>query len=163
MSRISDYVVLYQNNAIGAPDINNGNRYLKWNIPPTYYSNARGSVCTVTLIDIKCTLANVAYSYLTLYYDNGGDNIIDSSKAQSFLGTYSEGYQVREIPLSILTQAAPTTITMSVGGNNNSPLLAAGTVTDAVFVLRFDYYNVEETGKILHKGYTPQLLKKIFS
>lgn len=146
MENIPEYLSLCSSTAT----INNN--YYTWTIPFSYYSqNNRGPICYLSLSD-----CNIYVDYeggIIIKYENGAQNVICSENSGgSYLGnvqltagdnkTYFHTYNNPE-RIKLLTQAKPIQITISTWTVDGT----AQAIDDALFVLKFEYYNQEEISK----------------
>jgi len=114
-------------------------------IPPNYYSNTRGSVCEVELMDFS----NIG----TIYANNSGfieTNLnhynLQDTQNQEFFFLCALGSNLRlnpRTPVKVLTQSQPQSIKLRI----NYGGVALGVSTTHVFALKFTYFNVGETQK----------------
>lgn len=157
---INDIVVLHQANARNTTlDANNG--LLTFDIPSTYYSNQRSSVCSISLVDFNF-VADATDDYILVYYDNIGQNQFNSSNNGVYLGyglckgANTDPLQLTNLDkIKTLVNARPTTITLKLKAQGNTNLGSA--ITNAFFVLKFDYANPVDTSETLLNDYTPTL------
>ena len=157
---INDIVVLHQANARNTTlDANNG--LLTFDIPSTYYTNQRSTVCSISLVDFNF-VADATDDYILVYYDNIGQNQFNSAKNGVYLGYgVSKGANTDPLQISnsdrfkVLVNARPTTITLKLKAQGNTALGAA--ITNAFFVLKFEYANPVDTSEMLLNDYTPTL------
>ena len=157
---INDIVVLHQANARNTTlDANNG--LLTFDIPSTYYSNQRSSVCSISLVDFNF-VADATDDYILVYYDNIGQNQFNSSNNGVYLGyglckgANTDPLQLTNLDkIKTLVNARPTTITLKLKAQGNTALGAA--ITNAFFVLKFEYANPLDTSEMLLNDYTPTL------
>lgn len=137
---IPDYITLYQSDAITV------NNTYKWNIPMSYYSNTRGSVCYVSLVD-SC-ISTTATENIIVKLKNQGQNTSNSKNDGSVLGilkyftqsTHFENYQ----PIKVLLNARPPSIEIDL------KLLSTNlhaNATNFMIVLKFEYYDPQDTQK----------------
>ena len=157
---INDIVVLHQANARNTTlDANNDT--LTFDIPSTYYTNQRSTVCSISLVDFNF-VADATDDYILVYYDNIGQNQFNSSNNGVYLGYgVSKGANTDPLQISnsdrfkVLVNARPTTITLKLKAQGNTALGAA--ITNAFFVLKFEYGNPVDTSEMLLNDYTPTL------
>jgi len=157
---INDFLVLHQADARNTT-LNAGNNTLVFDIPSTYYTNQRSSVCSLSLVDFGF-VEDGTDNYLLVYYDNIGQNQFNSSNNGVYLGhavcrfDANSTYQTPDVEkVEVLVNARPTTISIKVLAEGNSPLGAA--ITNAFFVLKFKYGNAVDTSELLLEQYTPTL------
>ena len=157
---INDIVVLHQANARNTTlDANNDT--LTFDIPSTYYTNQRSTVCSISLVDFNF-VADATDDYILVYYDNISQNQFNSANNGLYLGYgVSKGANTDPLQISnsdrfkVLVNARPTTITLKLKAQGNTALGAA--ITNAFFVLKFEYYNPIDTSEELLNQYTPTL------
>ena len=157
---INDIVVLHQVNARNTTlDANNDT--LTFDIPSTYYTNQRSTVCSISLVDFNF-VADATDDYILVYYDNIGQNQFNSANNGLYLGYgVSKGANTDPLQISnsdrfkVLVNARPTTITLKLKAQGNTALGAA--ITNAFFVLKFEYANPADTSEMLLNDYTPTL------
>ena len=157
---INDIVVLHQANARNSTlDANNDT--LTFDIPSTYYSNQRSSVCSISLVDFNF-VANATDEYILVYYDNISQNQYNSANNGLYLGygvckgDVADALQITNLDkIKTLVSPRPTTITLKLKAQGNTALGAA--ITNAFFVLKFEYYNPIDTSEELLNQYTPTL------
>ncbi len=157
---INDVIVLHQANARNTTlDANNG--ILTFDIPASYYTNQRSSVCSISLVDFNF-VADATDDYILVYYDDIGQNQFNSSNNGVYLGyglckgANTDPLQLTNLDkIKILVNARPTTITLKLKAQGNNDLGSA--VTNAFFVLKFEYSNPVDTSELLLEQYTPTL------
>ena len=157
---INDVIVLHQADARNTT-LNAGNGLLTFDIPASYYTNQRSSVCSISLVDFNF-VADATDEYILVYYDDIGQNQFNSANNGVYLG-YGICKGANTDPLQItnsdrfkvLVNARPTTITLKLKAQGNTNLGAA--ITNAFFVLKFDYANPVDTSETLLNDYTPTL------
>mgnify|MGYP001165479357 FL=1 len=157
---INDIVVLHQANARNTTlDANNDT--LTFDIPSTYYTNQRSTVCSISLVDFNF-VADSTDDYILVYYDNIGQNQFNSANNGLYLGYgVCKGANTDPLQISnsdrfkVLVNARPTTITLKLKAQGNTALGAA--ITNAFFVLKFEYANPVDTSEMLLNDYTPTL------
>ena len=157
---ISDIIVLHQADARNTT-LNAGNDTLVFDIPASYYTNQRSSVCNVSLVDFNF-VADATDEYVLVYYDNIGQNQFNSSNNGVYLGygickgANTDALQLTNLnKLKVLVNARPTTISLKVKAQGNQNLGSA--ITNAFFVLKFEYSNPVDTSELLLEQYTPTL------
>ena len=157
---INDIIVLHQGDARNTTlDANNDT--LVFDIPATYYTNQRSSVCSISLVDFNF-VADATDDYILVYYDNIGQNQFNSSNNGVYLGyglckgANTDALQLTNLnKIKTLVNARPTTITLKLKAEGNTALGSA--ITNAFFVLKFEYYNPVDTTELLLEQYTPTL------
>ena len=157
---INDIIVLHQGDARNTTlDANNDT--LVFDIPATYYTNQRSSVCSISLVDFNF-VADATDDYILVYYDNIGQNQFNSSNNGVYLGyglckgANTDPLQLTNLnKIKTLVNARPTTITLKLKAEGNTALGSA--ITNAFFVLKFEYYNPVDTTELLLEQYTPTL------
>ena len=157
---INDILVLHQANARNTTlDANNDT--LTFDIPSTYYTNQRSTVCSISLVDFNF-VADATDDYILVYYDNIGQNQFNSANNGVYLG-YGICKGANTDPLQhtnldkikTLVSPRPTTITLKLKAEGNTALGSA--ITNASFVLKFEYANPVDTSEMLLNDYTPTL------
>lgn len=156
---ISDILVLHQSQARNSTlDANNDT--LVFDIPNTYYSNQRSSVCTITLVDFNFS-KDANDDYVLVYFDTIAQNQFNSANNGVYLGYAINGKANDPLQVTNLNQfktlvtARPSTITLKIKAQGNSNLSSA--ITNAFFVLKFEYSNPVDTGEELSNQFTPTL------
>ena len=157
---ISDILILHQNDARNSTlDANNDT--LVFDIPNTYYSNQRSSSCFLTLVDFNFS-KDQNDDYLLVYFDTLAANQFNSSNNGTYLGYgickggANDPLQVTNLDkFKTMVNARPSNITLKIKAQGNANLSSA--VTNAFFVLKFDYANPYDTGEELLNQYTPTL------
>jgi hypothetical protein len=157
---INDIIVLHQADARNSTlDANNDT--LVFDIPATYYTNQRSSVCSISLVDFNF-VADETDEYILVYYDNIGQNQFNSANNGLYLGygickgRANDALQLTNLnKIKTLVNARPTTITLKLKAEGNTALGSA--ITNAFFVLKFEYYNPVDTTELLLEQYTPTL------
>ena len=157
---INDVIVLHQADARNTT-LNAGNGLLTFDIPASYYTNQRSSVCSISLVDFNF-VADATDDYILVYYDNIGQNQFNSSNNGVYLGyglckgANTDPLQLTNLDkIKTLVNARPTTITLKLKAQGNTNLGAA--ITNAFFVLKFEYANPVDTSETLLNDYTPTL------
>ena len=157
---INDVIVLHQADARNTT-LNAGNGLLTFDIPASYYTNQRSSVCSISLVDFNF-VADATDDYILVYYDNIGQNQFNSANNGLYLGYgVSKGANTDPLQISnsdrfkVLVNARPTTINLRLRSQGNSALGSA--ITNAFFVLKFEYSNPQDTSELLLEQYTPTL------
>tara|TARA_R100001440_G_scaffold6925_2_gene13937 strand:+ start:2735 stop:3214 length:480 start_codon:yes stop_codon:yes gene_type:complete len=157
---INDIVILHQANARNST-LNAGNDTLTFDIPSTYYTNQRSTVCSISLVDFNF-VADATDDYILVYYDNIGQNQFNSSNNGVYLGyglckgANTDPLQITNLnKIKTLVNSRPTTITLKLKAQGNTALGAA--ITNAFFVLKFEYANPVDTSETLLNDYTPTL------
>lgn len=151
MENLPDYLYL---NIIDATV--DGNKYT-WTIPYSYYGqNRRGPICYVSLAD--CNIYADYEGGIVIKYENGVQNMIDISNkpgaylgsVQLILGPTQTNYQTfhNSQCIKLLTESKPMQITLSTSTMSG----VAQAIDNGLFVLRFEYYNQEETIHNYHKS-----------
>jgi len=113
-------------------------------IPPNYYSNTRGSVCEVELVDFS-SLGTIYSTYGFLETNLNHYNLTDT-KNEEFVFLCGLGKNLLpnpRTPIKVLTQSQPTNIKMRINYGGGVALAN----TTHVFALKFTYFNVEDTQK----------------
>ena len=157
---IHDIVVLHQANARNTTlDANNDT--LIFDIPSTYYSNQRSTVCSISLVDFNFVADNTD-EYILVYYDNIGQNQFNSSNNGVYLGYgickggANNALQLTNLDkIKTLVNTRQTTISLKLKAQGNTNLGSA--ITNAFFVLKFEYANPVDTSETLLNDYTPTL------
>lgn len=157
---INDIIVLHQANARNSTlDANNDT--LVFDIPATYYTNQRSSVCSISLVDFNF-VADATDEYILVYYDNLGQNQFNSANNGVYLGygvckgANTDSLQSTNLNnIKTLVNTRPTTITLKIKAEGNTALGSA--ITNAFFVLKFEYSNPVDTTELLLEQYTPTL------
>jgi len=153
---IKDYVSLF----IGdATNISTG--VYEWDIPATYYTNQRSTVCTVSVVG-SSLYASGPHTNLMIEYRNGARNtysqnnntyIISHTQHEYSASNTTSYYKSFKEDIELLTTARPEKIRLRfLHDNGVSQSMGSGCVT-----LKFCYYNAEETNHELHNQYTNTL------
>lgn len=157
---INDILVLHQSDARNSTLDANNDRLI-FDIPAPYYTNQRSSVCSISLVDFNF-VADETDSYILLYYDNIGQNQFNSANNGVYLGhgickgKANDSLRITNSDrFKVLVSARPTTITLKLKAQGNTNLGAA--ITNAFFVLKFEYANPVDTSETLLNDYTPTL------
>ena len=157
---ISDILILHQNDARNST-LDATNDTLVFDIPNTYYSNQRSSSCFLTLVDFNFS-KDQNDDYLLVYFDTLAANQFNSSNNGTYLGYgickggANDPLQVTNLDkFKTMVNARPSNITLKIKAQGNANLSSA--VTNAFFVLKFDYANPVDTGEELLNQYTPTL------
>lgn len=140
---IPDYITLHKTDA--DTTLANDGLY-KWNIPMSYYSNTRGSVCYVSLAD--CCLTSATTQHLIVKLKNQGQNTSNSKNDGSVLGIVNRNASAHHFrnaePIKILLNARPPSIEIQVKQANDNLKV---TVSNLMVVLKFEYFDPQDTQK----------------
>ena len=157
---INDVIVLHQADARNTT-LNAGNGLLTFDIPASYYTNQRSSVGSISLVDFNF-VADETDEYILVYYDDIGQNQFNSANNGVYLGYgickggANDALQITNSDrFKVLVNARPTTINLRLRSQGNSALGSA--ITNAFFVLKFEYSNPQDTSELLLEQYTPTL------
>ena len=158
---ISDILILHQADARNNGTLDANNDTLVFDIPNTYYSNQRSSSCFLTLVDFNFS-KDQTDDYLLVYYNTLSQNQFNSANNGTYLGygickgDANDPLQITNSPnFKIMVNARPSNITLKIKAQGNGNLGSA--ITNAFFVLKFDYANPVDTGEELLNQYTPTL------
>lgn len=134
---------------------------LEFVIPPHYYTNQRGSVCAVSVVDCLVSDESASQSRRALLSHNlGNRNIMDTQNTEFVMVSSFRQNLVfdKANPISVLTTPRPTTIKLRlevIQNSANNTLNPNTTIFNTI--LRFDYYNIDETQTDFNKGLTKTL------
>lgn len=142
MKSFPDILVLRSEDAVETRTTNgsvNTDEY-SFNINPNYYSNVRGSVCEVELVDFSVLGQPIASSVGFIECNLNHYNLTDTQN-QEFIFMKSLGIYLAPNTnnISVLTKSQPTSIKVRVkysGGQLTEP--------NYNFVFKFNYFNVEQ-------------------
>lgn len=153
---IKDYLNLF----LGDANVLSAGIY-EWDIPSTYYTNQRSTVCTVSVCGANLKSAG-PHTNLMIEYSNGGRNIYSKDNNTYVIahcqhedsgGGGNALYKAFSQDIQLLTTPRPQKIRLRfIHSNNANQAMESGCVT-----LKFCYYNAEETNKDLHNQYTNTL------
>jgi hypothetical protein len=158
-SILPDYITLYRADAY----IEHANHVMVWNIPNSYYTNVRGSVCYVELVqgivretvsnDLQLTIKMVGGVQNQQTTKNDG-SILGVVGVQSTAGSHKDLYQpLFGEPIKCLISSRPNTIKLQVCEIDNDPI----TLDNGIFVLKFTYFNDKKTSEGLAEQRQPNL------
>lgn len=153
-SPICDYVTLYMGDATG-------NNYLySWSVPPnSYYNKDKGLMCLVSLVQADAEI--VEANGLVVSTDLGQNHLIaDEGAANKLNNAYSTlgvlqpptgdvVYNSPE-PIKLLATANPQTIRLAF--NSAETTKDKVTMTDGVFVLKFEYLIPEKSKELSYEA-----------
>jgi hypothetical protein len=141
-SPICDYVTLYMGDAAGS------NYIYSWNVPPnSYYNKDKGLMCFVSLVQADAEL--VETNGLVISTDLGQNHLIAEQGAANKLNNAYSSLAVLNMnaagelsyyspePIKLLAPANPQTIRLAF--NSAETTKDKVTMTDGVFVLKFEY------------------------
>lgn len=141
MQAVPEYLSLYKDNAIV-----DGNK-LTWNIQQSYYTNTRGGVCYVSLV--QCIMTSPDNNEVVIKF-HSGQNQNTTDKQPSVLGLMSMANPHNQNaghlqlsssePIKLLISSRPQKITIQTNNLDNSSF----TPNDAIFVLKFEYIPVKK-------------------
>ena len=142
MKSFPDILVLRSEDGIETRTTNgsvNTDEY-SFNINPNYYSNTRGSVCEVELVDFS-VLGNVFFSHYGFVECNLNHYNLTDTQNQEFFFMKSLGVYLAPNTnnISVLTKSQPTSIKVRLKYSGT-----ALTDPNYNFVFKFNYLNVEE-------------------
>lgn len=151
METLPEYIALYKSDAIV-----DGNKF-KWNLNQSYFTNTRGNVCYVSLVE--CIMDAPDTNEIIVKY-HGGQNQNTTDRQASVIGLLSmtnpHNQNAGHLQLSssetikLLISARPSVITLQTNNLDNTSYVP----TDAVFILKFEYANVkEENENLLEQQY----------
>jgi len=138
---IADYITLYSSDAVQS-----GGK-LVWNLNPEYQFKNRGNYCLVSLAKAAVLDTDLDKNVVVVYKD--GQNAASSSNNGAALGIVSctaaatgfhHAYYAGE-SVKYLTKARPTRIELNLTQIDKTEI----TIGEAVFVLKFEYLNTEES------------------
>jgi len=151
METLPDYITLYSKNSqtLGST--------MTWNIPDSYYSNTRGGVCYVSLVQSIIQSASVNDN-LVIKYVNGVQNQYTTSQNGAVIamlgvqngtayGTTDELDCYTPLitePIKCLISARPSQIKLDVKEIDDNSVNVGDTSFFAVFTLKFEYFEVKE-------------------
>ena len=136
---VPDYITLYKSDASVS-----GNSYT-WNVPQTYYNNARGSICYVSLADVIMTSPNGEEVVVLLQSSQNAETTKNNGSVLGLLpmaqgtGNGHLSYNNSQ-PINLLVQARPSSITLTTTTLDNTSHIP----TNAIFVLKFVYLPIKE-------------------
>jgi hypothetical protein len=142
METIPEYLALYKSDAT-----TDGNKYT-WNINQSYYSNSRGSVCYVSLVQCLMTSPNNNEVIIKI---QSGQNEITTDKQASVLALLAMNESVAggghlslnsSEPIKLLINSRPKTITLQTNNLDNTAYNLGN--NDAVFILKFEYLPLKQ-------------------
>jgi hypothetical protein len=142
METIPEYLALYKSDAT-----TDGNKYT-WNILQSYYSNSRGSVCYVSLVQCLMTSPNNNEVIIKI---QSGQNEITTDKQASVLALLAMNESVAggghlslnsSEPIKLLINSRPKTITLQTNNLDNTAYNLGN--NDAVFILKFEYLPLKQ-------------------
>jgi len=160
-SGFADYLVLRNDDAVISDSPHNADFsgysvIYEWNLDDSYYSNARGSVTSVSLVDCFFYDISSADERKGLIFHNLPKyNLTDTTNEEfAVVGKLGEDLVFDKTnPIIVYTKARPRNIKIKVfyfGGVNQMNAQA----TKAIFTLKFCYYNDKETQMDFMKGNT---------
>jgi hypothetical protein len=148
MEAIPEYIALYKSDSI-----TDENKYT-WNINQSYYSNSRGPICYVSLVE--CIMDAPENNEIIVKY-HGGQNQNTTDRQPSVIGLLSmtnpHNQNSGHLQLSssetikLLISSRPQTITLQT---NSIP-------TDALFILKFEYLGLKQQQENLNQQEYPKL------
>ena len=138
---VPDYITLYKSDASVS-----GNSYT-WNVPQTYYNNARGSICYVSLADVIMTSPDAEEVVVLLQNAQNAETTKNNGCVLGLLPMSNPHNQNaghlsynNSQPINLLIQARPSTITIKTTTLDNTSYVP----TNAIFVLKFVYLPIKE-------------------
>ena len=139
---VPDYITLYKSDALPST----GNSYT-WNIPQTYYNNARGSICYVSLADVIMTAPDNEEVVILLQSSQNAETTKNNGSVLGLLPMSNPHNQNaghltynNSQPINLLIQARPSSITLTTTTLDNTSYIP----TNAIFVLKFVYLPIKE-------------------
>ena len=136
METIPEYLALYKDDALS-----DGNKFT-WNINQSYYSNSRGPICYVSLV--QCIMDSPDNNEVVIKF-HSGQNQITTDKQPSVLGLMSMSNPHNQTnghlelsssePIKLLINSRPQKITIQTNNLDNTSF----TPTDAIFILKLEY------------------------
>jgi len=154
-SPICDYVTLYMGDATGS------NYLYSWSVPPnSYYNKDKGLMCLVSLVQADAEVVNA--NGLVISTDLGQNHLIaDEGAANKLNNAYStlgvlgvnattELVYMSPEPIKLLATANPQTIRLAF--NSAETAKTKTTMTDGVFVLKFEYLIPEVSKELGYKA-----------
>ena len=142
METIPEYLALYKSDAV-----TDGNKYT-WNINQSYYSNSRGSVCYVSLV--QCLMSSPDNNEVIIKI-HSGQNEITTDKQASVLGLMVMNESVAggghlslnsSEPIRIKINSRPKTITLQTNNLDNTAYNLGN--NNAIFILKLEYLPLKE-------------------
>jgi hypothetical protein len=159
---IKDYVTLFT--STGVPDDAANPSHYTWNIPQSYYSNQRSSICSVSCVGANITTKN-SYNSVIVVWDGGTTNSYEQNQRAVLFHPTAVGFPVATgnkafhtspdaNKIELMVRPRPSTITLAFVGEAGvrDKYIATGCIT-----LCFSYYNQEASTKLLMDQYTPTL------
>lgn len=153
---IKDYVTLFLNEGTL---ISTG--IYEWQIPSTYYTDQRSTVCTVSVVGANIASSGT-HTNILIEYSNGGNNIYSKDNNTYVIAhcqhesTGAGGnslYKAFPQEIELLTTARPQVIRLRfLTGTKGVQAMDNGCIT-----LKYCYYNSEHVNKDLHNQYTNTL------
>jgi hypothetical protein len=136
METIPEYLALYKDDAV-----TDGNKYT-WNINQSYYSNSRGPVCYVSLV--QCIMDSPDTNEVVIKFHSGqNQNTTDKQPpvlaVMSMSSPHNQNSGHLELsssePIKLLISSRPQKITIQTNNLDNTSF----TPTDAIFILKLEY------------------------
>lgn len=156
MDTVPDYITLYDGNATASATSS-----LTWNIPDSYYTNTRGNVCYVSLVQsiIQTTSVN---DNLVIKYVSGVQNQYTTKQDGAVIAMMGvqtgEGQGGSELdcytptitePIKCLISARPTQIKLDIKEIDDTAVNVSDAGFSGIFTLKFEYLDTKEEIKNL--------------